>query len=136
MVHVSLAYKNMHMARERLCCRYFSQSILRLKICSVVLLPALKPACSLMISSAWGFSLFYYSGGFLASGALEKKPLASGGFRRKVFSFRGLCSLTPTRGVAPEPHWELQKGPTPYVQAFFLTFLHSHLCCRTAFHSL
>ena len=41
------------------CCRYFSQSILRLKICSVVLLPALKPACSsLMISSACGFSLF------------------------------------------------------------------------------
>ena len=33
--------------------------ILRLKICSVVLLPALKPACSsLMISPACGFSLF------------------------------------------------------------------------------
>ena len=41
------------------CCRHFSQSILRLKIGSVVLLPALKPACSfLMISSACGFSLF------------------------------------------------------------------------------
>ena len=35
------------------------QSILRLKICSVVLLAALKPACSsLMISSTYGFSLF------------------------------------------------------------------------------
>ena len=33
--------------------------ILRLNICSVVLLPALKPACSsLMISSACGFGLF------------------------------------------------------------------------------
>ena len=33
--------------------------ILRLKICSVVLLPALNPACSsAIISSAWGFSLF------------------------------------------------------------------------------
>ena len=32
---------------------------LRLKICSVVLLPALKPACSLtMIFSACGFNLF------------------------------------------------------------------------------
>ena len=33
--------------------------ILRLKICSVVLLPALNPACSsAIISSAWGLSLF------------------------------------------------------------------------------
>ena len=33
--------------------------IVRLKICSVVLLPALNPACSsAIISSAWGFSLF------------------------------------------------------------------------------
>ena len=35
------------------CWRYFSQRIRRLKICSVVLLPALKPACSsAMIVSA------------------------------------------------------------------------------------
>ena len=35
-----------------------AQSILRLRICSVVLLPTLKPACSsLIISSACGFSL-------------------------------------------------------------------------------
>ena len=41
------------------CCRYFSQSILRLTFCSVVLLAALKPSgSSLMISSACGFSLF------------------------------------------------------------------------------
>ena len=41
------------------CWRYFSHRILRLKICSVVLLPALNPACSsAIISSAWGFSLF------------------------------------------------------------------------------
>ena len=34
---------------------YFSQRILRLKICSVVLLPALKPACSsAMVFSACG----------------------------------------------------------------------------------
>ena len=47
------------MVRLWWCCRYFSQSILRLKICSVVPLPALKPACSsLMISSACDFSLF------------------------------------------------------------------------------
>ena len=33
--------------------------MLRLKICSVVLLPALNPACSsAIISSAWGLSLF------------------------------------------------------------------------------
>ena len=33
--------------------------ILRLKICSLVLLPALNPACSsAIISSAWGLSLF------------------------------------------------------------------------------
>ena len=33
--------------------------ILRLKICSVVLLPSLSPACSsAIISSAWGLSLF------------------------------------------------------------------------------
>ena len=39
--------------------RYFSHRILRLKICSVVLLPALNPACSsTIISSAWGLSLF------------------------------------------------------------------------------
>ena len=38
---------------------YFSQRICRLKICFVVLLPALKPACSsVMIFSACGFSLF------------------------------------------------------------------------------
>ena len=37
----------------------FSHRILRLKICSVVLLPALNPACSsAIISSAWGLSLF------------------------------------------------------------------------------
>ena len=37
----------------------FSHRILRLKICSVVLLPALNPACSsAIISSAWGFSIF------------------------------------------------------------------------------
>ena len=36
----------------------YSHRILRLKICSVVLLPALSPACSsAIISSAWGFSL-------------------------------------------------------------------------------
>ena len=41
------------------CWRYFSHRILRLKICSVVLLPALNPACSsAIISSAWGLSLF------------------------------------------------------------------------------
>ena len=38
---------------------YFSQRICTLKICFVVLLPALKPACfSAMIFSACGFSLF------------------------------------------------------------------------------
>ena len=37
----------------------FLQRILKLKICSVVLLPALKPACSsAMIFSACGFNLF------------------------------------------------------------------------------
>ena len=36
-----------------------SHRTLRLKICSVVLLPALNPACSsASISSAWGLSLF------------------------------------------------------------------------------
>ena len=41
------------------CWRYFSHRILRLKICSVVLLTALTPACSsAIISSAWGLSLF------------------------------------------------------------------------------
>ena len=40
------------------CWRYFSHRILRLKICSVVLLPALNPACSsAIISSACFFSL-------------------------------------------------------------------------------
>ena len=38
---------------------YFSQRIFRLKICSVELLPALKPACSsAMIFSTFGFNLF------------------------------------------------------------------------------
>ena len=36
------------------CWRYFSQRIRRLKICSVVLFPALKPACSLAMISACG----------------------------------------------------------------------------------
>ena len=37
-----------------------SHSILRFKICSVVLRPGLKPACcSAMIVTAWCFSLFY-----------------------------------------------------------------------------
>ena len=37
----------------------FLQRILKLKICSVVLLPALKPACSsAIIFSACGFNLF------------------------------------------------------------------------------
>ena len=41
------------------CWRYFSQRIRRLKICSVVLLPALKPACSsAMILSVCDYSLF------------------------------------------------------------------------------
>ena len=40
------------------CWRYFSQRICRLEICSVVLLPALKPVCSAMIFSAYGFNLF------------------------------------------------------------------------------
>ena len=39
--------------------RYFSHRMRRLKICSVVLLPALKPACSsAIIFSACGFNLF------------------------------------------------------------------------------
>ena len=41
------------------CWRYFSQRIRRLKICFVVLLPALKPArSSAIIFSACGFNLF------------------------------------------------------------------------------
>ena len=41
------------------CWKYFSHRILRLKICSVVLLPALNPACSTaIISSTCGLSLF------------------------------------------------------------------------------
>ena len=40
------------------CRRYFSQGIHRLKICSVVLLSALKPACSSVLISACGFNLF------------------------------------------------------------------------------
>ena len=37
----------------------FSHRILKLEICSVVLLPAMNPACSLeIISSAWDLSLF------------------------------------------------------------------------------
>ena len=45
--------------RSYWCWRYFSWRILKLKICSVVLLPALKPACSsAMIFSACGFNLF------------------------------------------------------------------------------
>ena len=41
------------------CRRYFSQRIRRLKICSVLLLPALKPTCSsAVIFSACGFNLF------------------------------------------------------------------------------
>ena len=47
------------MARSCWYWRYFSQRIRRLKICSVVLLPALKLACSsAIIFSACGFSLF------------------------------------------------------------------------------
>ena len=39
--------------------KYFSQRIRRLKVCSVVLLPAVKPACSsVMIFSACDFNLF------------------------------------------------------------------------------
>ena len=46
-------------SRSCWCWRYFSQRMRRLKICSVVLLPALKPACSsAMIFSACGFNLF------------------------------------------------------------------------------
>ena len=37
---------------------YFSHRIIRLKICSVVLLPALNPVCSSLISFAWDLSLF------------------------------------------------------------------------------
>ena len=41
------------------CCWYFSQSMHRLKIYSVVLIPSLKPACSsAMMFSACGFCLF------------------------------------------------------------------------------
>ena len=41
------------------CCRYYSQRRFWLKICSVVLLPALKPACSsAMIFHACDFNLF------------------------------------------------------------------------------
>ena len=41
------------------CLRYLSQRILKLKICSVVLLPALEPACSsAMVFSACHFNLF------------------------------------------------------------------------------
>ena len=41
------------------CWRYFSQRIRRLKICSVLLLPARRPACSsAVIFSAYGFNLF------------------------------------------------------------------------------
>ena len=44
---------------SRSCWRYFSQRILRLKICSVVLLPAVETTCSsAMIFSACGFNLF------------------------------------------------------------------------------
>ena len=42
--------------RFSLCLRYFSHRILRFKICSVVLLPALNPGLfSMIISSAWCF---------------------------------------------------------------------------------
>ena len=41
------------------CWRYYSHRILKLKICSEVLIPALSIACSAaIILSAWGFSLF------------------------------------------------------------------------------
>ena len=39
--------------------RFFSHMILRLKICSMVLLTALNPVCfSAIISLAWGLNLF------------------------------------------------------------------------------
>ena len=42
------------------CWRYFSHRILRLKICSVVLLPALNPACSSAIISSACSELYNY----------------------------------------------------------------------------
>ena len=50
---------NEDMVQILLMSEVLSHSMLRLKICSVVLLPALNPACSsAIICSAWGFSLF------------------------------------------------------------------------------
>ena len=48
--------KSLDMVQICYCWRYFSHRILRLKICSVVLLPTLNPACSsAIITLAWGF---------------------------------------------------------------------------------
>ena len=48
-----------HIIKNLLMLRYFSHRILRLKISSVMLLPALNPVCSsVIISFAWGLSLF------------------------------------------------------------------------------
>ena len=50
---------NIHYTEFADVCKYFSHRILILKICSVVLLPALNPvASSVIISLAWGLSLF------------------------------------------------------------------------------
>ena len=50
---------NEDMVQILLMLEVFSHRILRLKICSVVHLPALNPACSsAIISSVWGLSLF------------------------------------------------------------------------------
>ena len=99
------------------CWRYFSQRMCRLKICSVVLLPALKPACSsVMIFSACGFNLFrmIFSTTLVGSwwGLLfGSSGTAAGCLSWEVWWLRTGSTGSPVHQVWPKPSCKAQwKG--------------------------
>ena len=108
------------------CWRYFSQRIRRLKICSAVLLPALKPACtSAMIFSACGFNLFSMIFSMTLLGRL---------MRLIVRQFWHCCRL-PFLGSVMTKDWVyVDQFCWDVVDSSRLPFLHiSHLTSTTLF---
>ena len=90
-----------------MCWRYFSQRIPRLKICSVVLLPALKPACSsAMIFSACGFNLFSMIFSMTLLGCLM----------RLIVRYFWHCCRLPLSGSVMTKDWVHGVGHSPVCQ--------------------
>ena len=82
----------------------FSQRILRLKICSVVLLPALKPACS--------SAMIFFARGFNLSSMIFSMTLLGW----LIMPWFWHCSRLPFLGIVMSKDWDHGVGHSPVCQ--------------------